>query len=92
MAVPNKISGNLTVSTSDHLPQSLVACDIFFNTSYPKSNISERDWSRFDQENFVLDYFSVEWDNILISPNTNTENPIKLSLKSLSLYLTPMHL
>ena len=73
MAVPNIISGNLTASISDHLPQFLVAPNIFFNTSYPKSNNYERDWSRFDQENLVLDFFSVEWDIVLISPNTNTE-------------------
>ena len=81
MAIPNIISGNLTASISDHLPQFLVAPNIFFNASYPKSNNYERDWSRFDQENFVLDYFSVEWDNILISPNTNTEKSYKTFLE-----------
>ena len=81
MAVPNIISGNLTASISDHLPQFLVARNSFFNASYPKSNNYERDWSRFDQENFVLDYFSVEWDNVLISPNTNTEKSYKTFLE-----------
>ena len=65
-AVPNIISINLTVTISDHLPQFLVAPNIFFNASYPISNNFERDWTRFDQENFVLDYFSVEWDNFLL--------------------------
>ena len=60
MAVPNIISGNLTASISDHLPQFLVAPNMFFNASYPKLNNYERDWSIFDQENFLLDYFSVE--------------------------------
>ena len=69
MAVPNIISGNLTASISYHLPQFLVAPNIFFNGSYPKSNNYERDWSRLDQENFVLDYFSVKWDNVLLSPS-----------------------
>ena len=77
MAVPNIISGNLTASISDHLPQFLVAPNIFFNASYPKSNNFEKDWSRFDQENFVLDYFSVECDNFLLSSNTNTEKSYK---------------
>ena len=81
IAVPNIISGNLTASISGHLPQFLVAPDIFFNASYPKSNNYERDRSRFDQENFVLDYFSVEWDNLLLSPNTNTEKPYKTFLE-----------
>ena len=73
MAVPNIISGNLTASMSDHLSQFLVAPNNFFNASYPKSNNYEREWSGFDQENFVLDYFSVNWDNFLLSSNTNTE-------------------
>ena len=72
MAVPNISCGNLTASISDHLPQILVAPNVFFSTSYHKSNNYERDWSRFDQKNFVLDCFSVEWDNVLLSPNTNT--------------------
>ena len=81
MAAPNIISGNLTASMSDHLPQFLVAPNIFFNASYPKSNNYERDWSRFDQENFALDYFSIEWDNFLLSPNTNTEKSYKTFLE-----------
>ena len=81
MAVHNVISGNLAASISDHLPQFLVAPNIFFNASYPKSNNYERDWSRFDQENFVLDYFSVEWDKLSLSPNPNTEKSYKIFLE-----------
>ena len=81
MPVPNIISGNLRSSISDHLPQFLVAPNIFFNASYTKSNNYERDWSRFDQENFVLDYFSVEWDNFLLVPNTETEKSYKTFLE-----------
>ena len=43
MAVPNVLSGNLTASILAHLPQFLVAPNIFFNASYPKSNNRERD-------------------------------------------------
>ena len=77
MAVLNIISGNLRASILDHLPQFLVAPNILFDASYPKSNNYKRDCSRFNQENFVLDYFSVEWDNVLLSPNTNTEKSYK---------------
>ena len=41
MAVPNMISGNLTASISDHLPKFLVAPNIFFNASCPKSSIGQ---------------------------------------------------
>ena len=92
MAVPNITSGNLTASTSDHFPQFFVVPNIFLNASYLKSNYYQREWSRFDQENFVLDYFSVELHNFSFHLTQTLKNPIKLSLKSLSLYLTLMHL
>ena len=81
MAVPNIISDNLTASITDHLPRFLVVPDIFFNVSYPKSNNYERDWSRLDQQNFILDYFCVNWDNLLLSSNTNTEISYKTFLE-----------
>ena len=81
MAVTNITSVNLTAFTSDHLPQFLVVPNVFFNGSYPKSSNYERYWSIFDQENFVLDYFSIAWDNFLLSSNTNTEKFYKTFLK-----------
>ena len=81
MAVPNIISGNLTTSISNHLPKFLVAANVFFNVSYPKSNNYERDWSEFDQEYFVFDYFFVNWNNLLLSSNTNTGKSFKTFLE-----------
>ena len=63
------ISGNISASISDHLPQFSIIADIFSNTPFPKSNIFERDWSNFDQQNFVLDFFSIDW-----KLNLNLEN------------------
>ena len=42
------------------LPQFFIARNIFFNPPSTKLNIFERDWSKFDQENFILDYLSVD--------------------------------
>ena len=81
MAIPNIISGNLTTSISNHLPKFLVAANVFFNVSYPKSNNYERDWSEFDQEYFVFDYFFVNWNNLLLSSNTNTGKSFKTFLE-----------
>ena len=63
------ISGNISASISDHFPQFSIIADIFSNTPFPKSNIFERDWSNFDQQNFVLDFFSIDWKQ-----NLNLEN------------------
>ena len=59
------ISGNLTATISDHLPQFLIAREIFRNSPSGKSNYFERDWSDFNQQNFILDYFSVNWKNVI---------------------------
>ena len=58
-------SGNLTTITSDYLPQFLIAPEIFRNSPSNKSNYFGPDWSNFNQENFVLDYFSVNWKNVI---------------------------
>ena len=58
---PDIISGNLTTTISDHLPQFAIIPNMFGNILANKSNIYERDWSKFVQENFILDYFSVDW-------------------------------
>ena len=70
---PNNISGNITVTISDHLPQFLIAPDIFSNPSSRKLNIFERDRSKSDQENFILDYLSVDWENLIKSVNGNVD-------------------
>ena len=41
------ISGNLTATISDHLPQFTIIPNMFGNISGNKSNIYERDWSKF---------------------------------------------
>ena len=62
---PDIISGNLTATISDHLPQFSTIPKMFGNISGNKSNTYERDWSKFDRKDFVLDYFSVDWEDLL---------------------------
>ena len=59
------ISGNIATTISDHLLQFLVSPNTFANPPSKKSNVFERDWSNFDKEIFVLDYFDIDWPNIL---------------------------
>ena len=64
---PDIISGNLTATISDHLPRFAIIPNTFGNILGNKSNIYERDWPKFDQENFILDNFSVGWEDLLKS-------------------------
>ena len=59
------VSGNLTSTISDHLPQVLFIPSLFSDNPATKSNIFERSWKNFNQAEFVLDYFGKDWSNIL---------------------------
>ena len=49
-----------------------------------KSNIYERDWFKFDQENFILDYFSVEWEDLLKIDKLNADKSSKKFLNKIN--------
>ena len=36
------------------------------------------DWLKFDQENFLLDYFSVDWENLLKSNELIADNSTQM--------------
>ena len=59
------VSGNISATISDHLPQFLFAPNVLSKASCQKSNIYERDWSKFIQTDLVLDYFDKDWSNVL---------------------------
>ena len=58
---------------------------MFDNISSNKSNICKRDSSKFDQENFILDYFFVHWDSLLKTDELNTDNSIKMYLDKINM-------
>ena len=84
---PDIISGNLTASISDHLPQFAIIPNMFGNISGNKSNIYERDWSKFDRENFILDYFSADWEDLLKIDECNVDNSTKIYLDKMNMLL-----
>ena len=52
-----------------------------------KYNIYERDWSKFDRENFILDYFSVGWEDLLKIDKLNADNSTKMYLDAFNMLL-----
>ena len=84
---PDIISGNLTVTISDHLPQFSIIPNIFGNISGNEYNIYEWDWSKFDQENFILDYFSVDWEDLLKTDELNADNSTRMYLDQINILL-----
>ena len=65
------ISGNLTYHISDHLPQVLLLKNTKIDNV--KENIYKRNWKKFDQENFIMDFLAVNWDDILKTKEGNTD-------------------
>ena len=60
---------------------------MFGNTPGNKSNIYERDWSKFDRENVILDYFCVDWEDLLKIDELNADNSTKKFLDKINLLL-----
>ena len=77
----------MTATISDHLPQFAIIPNMFGNISGNKSKIYERDWSKFDRENFILDCFSVDWEVLLKIDETNVDNSTKMYLDRINRYL-----
>ena len=75
---PDIISGNITATISDHLPQFSFVPNILSNPPTQKSSYYKRDWSKFKQENFILDYFDKDWVDFLQVDQQN----VNLSLDS----------
>ena len=67
------VSGNLTATISDHLPQFFIAPRILSNVPNRKTNIFEDDWSKFNIEEFILDYCSVDWSHTLKLQNNKVD-------------------
>ena len=67
------ICGNVSAVISDHLPKFLISPNTFANPPSNKSDIFERDGSKFDKENFILDYFNIDWSNRLYLNEKNID-------------------
>ena len=60
---------------------------MFGNNSGNKSNIYEQDWSKFDTENFILDYFSVDWEDLLKTEELSADNSTRMYLDKINMFL-----
>ena len=60
---------------------------MFSNISGNRSNIYERDWSKFQLENFILDYFFVDWEDLLKTDELNADNSTRMYLDKIHMLL-----
>ena len=59
---------------------------MFGNIQGNKCNIYERDWSKFDQENFILDY-SIDWEDLLKIDELKADNLTKIYIDKINMLL-----
>ena len=84
---PEAISRNLTLTISDHLPQLMLVPNLFSSPPSNKANIFERDWSKVDHENFIFDYFSIDWNAALKLDEQNVNYSTGSFLNKINLFL-----
>ena len=58
-------TGNLSIKISDHLPSFMIVPSQNQNHLPKKHNLYSRKCKNFDRENFVLDYFEIDWNNTI---------------------------
>ena len=82
--LPESLSGHLAATISDHFPQFQIVPNISFNHPYNSSNIYEIDSSKFDRENFFLDYFSIDWNETLKIEEQNVDCSTEMFLNKIN--------
>ena len=58
---------------------------MFGNTATNKSNIYERDWSKFDRENFILGFFPTGWVDLMKINELNVDNSTQMYLERINI-------
>ena len=61
-----------------------------FSVTLPQTRLTtfEREWSNFDQENFIIDYFSINWDVALKLDEQNVYYSIESFLNKINSLLS----
>ena len=81
--VSGNASGYISASISDHLPQFSIIPEIFSNFS----KIFERNWSSFDQHNFILEFLSIDWEQNLKLDEKDMNESFQLFIDKIDLLL-----
>ena len=77
----------MTVTISNHVSQFSIISNMFVNIPGNKSSICEREVTRSVRENFILGYFSVEWEDLLNIDGLNVDNSTKTFLDKINTLL-----
>ena len=89
---PDIISGNFTATISDHLPQFAIIPNMFgnilgINQIFMKGAGPNFILDYLIQENFILDYFFVDWEDLLKIDDLKADNSTKIYLDNINMLL-----
>ena len=84
-------SGNILYSISDHLPQFHLLCKP--DTGQGRKDLGyTKNWSKFDQNNFILDFLNIDWETELYDlPNLDVDQAFEI-LDTIIQQLVNLHL
>ena len=77
----------MAATISDHQHQFAIVPNMFGNISGNKFNIFEISWLKYDRENLIFDYFSVEWEDLLKLDELNADNSTQIYLDKTNVLL-----
>ena len=63
--VKSAMSGNISSSISDHLPQFFILPEFFSKSPPTKYNIISHDWDKFNDQPFLQDFEKINWNQVL---------------------------
>ena len=63
--VKSAMSGNISSSISDHLPQFFILPEFFSKSPPTKYNIISHDWENFNNQSFLQDFEKINWNQVL---------------------------
>ena len=78
------LSGNLTLSISDHLTYFLIVPQDNQNHTPTKHNLYTRQSKNFDRVSFTCDYFEIQWDTILETEQNNVNTSPEIFLAQIN--------
>ena len=84
---PDILSGNLTVSISDHLASFMIIPKKNQQHLPKKRNLYKRYLKNFDRENFLLDYFNINWDDVLKLERKDTNYSLESFFEQMNLLI-----
>ena len=83
------MSGNISSSISDHLPQFFILPEFFSNSPPTKYNIICHDWEKFNNQSFLEDFEKIDCNLVLQLNKENVSITFENYLNTVNTLINP---